>query len=55
VQGHEALTHVLNTEIGGNSGLPITRHTRLLFQPIEKIGGGGWTRTNDLGIMRPSL
>jgi len=19
---------------------------------IEKIGGGGWTRTNDLGIMR---
>jgi len=22
---------------------------------IEKIGGGGWTRTNDLGIMRPSL
>jgi integrase len=22
---------------------------------LEKIGGGGWTRTNDLGIMRPSL
>jgi site-specific recombinase XerC len=22
---------------------------------IDKIGGGGWTRTNDLGIMRPSL
>ena len=22
---------------------------------VEKIGGGGWTRTNDLGIMRPSL
>jgi hypothetical protein len=22
---------------------------------IEKAGGGGWTRTNDLGIMRPSL
>jgi hypothetical protein len=21
---------------------------------IEKIGGGGWTRTNDLGIMSPS-
>jgi len=21
----------------------------------DKIGGGGWTRTNDLGIMRPSL
>ena len=21
----------------------------------EKTGGGGWTRTNDLGIMRPSL
>jgi Phage integrase family len=22
---------------------------------VDKIGGGGWTRTNDLGIMRPSL
>jgi hypothetical protein len=22
---------------------------------IDLIGGGGWTRTNDLGIMRPSL
>src|SRR5207253_5633533 len=26
-----------------------------LAQVIEAIGGGGWTRTNDLGIMRPSL
>ena len=26
-----------------------------LGQLIEEIGGGGWTRTNDLGIMRPSL
>ena len=24
-------------------------------QVIDKTGGGGWTRTNDLGIMRPSL
>ena len=24
-------------------------------ETIDKIGGGGWTRTNDLGIMRPSL
>jgi hypothetical protein len=24
-------------------------------QTIDKTGGGGWTRTNDLGIMRPSL
>jgi len=24
-------------------------------ESIDKIGGGGWTRTNDLGIMRPSL
>ena len=24
-------------------------------QLIENIGGGGWTRTSDLGIMRPSL
>ena len=22
---------------------------------VDLIGGGGWTRTNDLGIMRPSL
>jgi hypothetical protein len=22
---------------------------------ITKFGGGGWTRTNDLRIMRPSL
>ena len=26
-----------------------------LVQVIENIGGGGWTRTNDLRIMRPSL
>jgi hypothetical protein len=26
-----------------------------LVQVIEEIGGGGWTRTNDLRIMRPSL
>ena len=24
-------------------------------QVAEEIGGGGWTRTNDLRIMRPSL
>ena len=26
-----------------------------LAQVVEEIGGGGWTRTNDLRIMRPSL
>jgi integrase len=26
-----------------------------IAQVIEASGGGGWTRTNDLGIMRPSL
>jgi len=26
-----------------------------IAQVIEEIGGGGWTRTNDLRIMRPSL
>ena len=26
-----------------------------LAHHIERFGGGGWTRTNDLGIMRPSL
>jgi hypothetical protein len=25
------------------------------LQVVEGIGGGGWTRTNDLRIMRPSL
>src|SRR6266849_4276644 len=25
------------------------------LQVIEELGGGGWTRTNDLRIMRPSL
>ena len=24
-------------------------------QVVEEFGGGGWTRTNDLRIMRPSL
>jgi integrase len=28
---------------------------RDLRQVVERIGGGGWTRTNDLRIMRPSL
>ena len=26
-----------------------------LLQVVEEPGGGGWTRTNDLRIMRPSL
>ena len=26
-----------------------------LLQIVEGFGGGGWTRTNDLRIMRPSL
>ncbi len=26
-----------------------------ILQMIENTGGGGWTRTNDLRIMRPSL
>src|SRR5208282_4688449 len=26
-----------------------------LMQIVERLGGGGWTRTNDLRIMRPSL
>ena len=26
-----------------------------VLQTLEEIGGGGWTRTNDLRIMRPSL
>ena len=25
------------------------------LQVVEEFGGGGWTRTNDLRIMRPSL
>ena len=30
------------------------RHLGFSFPGTEKIGGGGWTRTNDLGIMSPS-
>ena len=26
-----------------------------LAEVVDLIGGGGWTRTNDLRIMRPSL
>ncbi len=26
-----------------------------ILQVLESNGGGGWTRTNDLRIMRPSL
>jgi hypothetical protein len=26
-----------------------------LLQVVEEIGGGAWTRTTDLRIMRPSL
>jgi hypothetical protein len=26
-----------------------------MLQVVEELGGGGWTRTNDLRIMRPSL
>jgi hypothetical protein len=26
-----------------------------LLEVIEKVGGGAWTRTTDLRIMRPSL
>jgi Sigma-70 region 2 len=38
--------------------LRATRQNRgppALLQVIENLGGGGWTRTNDLRIMRPSL
>jgi len=31
------------------------KHTSDSPQVVDKTGGGGWTRTNDLGIMRPSL
>jgi len=35
--------------------LPTRDEAADVMQVIEEIGGGGWTRTNDLGIMRPSL
>jgi integrase len=37
-------THQAKTELG-----------RELAEVADLIGGGGWTRTNDLRIMRPSL
>ena len=33
----------------------VERDMGIPTEVLEKIGGGGWTRTNDLGIMRPSL
>jgi hypothetical protein len=30
-------------------------HTEIPSEVADLIGGGGWTRTNDLRIMRPSL
>ena len=39
-------TRVTNTTLEGNLNSP---------ELLEKIGGGGETRTPDLGIMRPSL
>ena len=29
--------------------------TEIPLEVVDLIGGGGWTRTNDLRIMRPSL
>jgi hypothetical protein len=26
-----------------------------LSEPLEKVGGGGWIRTTDIGLMRPPL
>jgi hypothetical protein len=31
------------------------QHPQVLENKTLRSGGGGWTRTNDLGIMRPSL
>jgi hypothetical protein len=38
-----------------NSQQSIEKIIEDALQTIEEIGGGGWTRTNDLRIMRPSL
>jgi hypothetical protein len=35
--------------------LPEERETKIPSEVADLIGGGGWTRTNDLRIMRPSL
>ena len=35
--------------------LPEKSETEILSEVADLIGGGGWTRTNDLRIMRPSL
>ncbi len=34
---------------------PQNAETRIPSEDVDLVGGGGWTRTNDLGIMRPSL
>ncbi len=33
----------------------VPNHSANNVSSSEETGGGGWTRTNDLGIMRPSL
>ena len=35
--------------------LPEKSETEIPPEVVDLIGGGGWTRTNDLRIMRPSL
>ena len=35
--------------------LPSEAEIPILSEVADLIGGGGWTRTNDLRIMRPSL
>jgi integrase len=34
---------------------PKNAETREIAEVADLVGGGGWTRTNDLRIMRPSL
>jgi hypothetical protein len=35
--------------------LPESIKQEIPAEVVDLIGGGGWTRTNDLRIMRPSL
>ena len=50
---HAALNLIVISGLqgGADTGKKQYPHSR---EVIEKIGGGGWTRTNDLGIMSPS-
>jgi hypothetical protein len=52
---YEALLKTTPPQNATQAQLPENRETGIPAEVVDLIGGGGWTRTNDLRIMRPSL